>query len=373
MGICLMKVSLVALLLVASVLGAQNWAGSNLYYAAGLSQSQQDYLFSNLQSAGCKVIRVWLDGQNSGSTKNTPITSFPDLEPNTIGQYDDTVLNLLDGVMLTANKYGIKLLISMHSWNALEGGDVYYQNWGTTGYYEEQDAFNAIDNRFRHVLNHTHTTLGKKWKDLPEYIFAFEAENEAMIGIDTYGYTGQSFIESHTAWQCDRAQAIREALGEGNQILVTTGGESWLDESLQDPWFSCEYLDILAIHAYGVGDFSTEKLMGYVQKAWDNGKMLLFQEWGACYWSSENNTCDDDYYPLASNTRDYNIKGWANNISAAGIPWMYWEIIPNADPHWNTDYEIGIDDVNWNTFQQVANYTSTYQSSFDYSPYLSGL
>lgn len=33
-----------------------------------------------------------------------------------------------------------------------------------------------------HILNHVHTTLGQPWKTLSDYIFAFEAENEAMIG-----------------------------------------------------------------------------------------------------------------------------------------------------------------------------------------------
>lgn len=44
-------------------------------------------------------------------------------------------------------------------------------------------------------------------------------------------------------------------LGNNSGILVTTGGESWLDESLQPDWFTCPYLDVLAIHAYGTGDF----------------------------------------------------------------------------------------------------------------------
>lgn len=45
-----------------------------------------------------------LDGQTSGSTKGTTIQSFPSLEPNQVGVYDDTVLNLVDVLMITANK-----------------------------------------------------------------------------------------------------------------------------------------------------------------------------------------------------------------------------------------------------------------------------
>ena len=43
-------------------LAASSWAGSNLYYAAGLSVKQQEYLLAGLQSADIKVLRVWLDG-----------------------------------------------------------------------------------------------------------------------------------------------------------------------------------------------------------------------------------------------------------------------------------------------------------------------
>lgn len=46
-------------------LAAQSFSGTNLYYAAGLSTDQQNTLFTKLQSAGVKVLRVWLDGKSS--------------------------------------------------------------------------------------------------------------------------------------------------------------------------------------------------------------------------------------------------------------------------------------------------------------------
>jgi mannan endo-1,4-beta-mannosidase len=78
-----------------------------------------------MKSANMKVLRVWVDGQSTASTKGTTITSYPDLETTAVGTYDDTVLNLLDDVMVDAHSYGIKLLISMHSWNALSKPDIY--------------------------------------------------------------------------------------------------------------------------------------------------------------------------------------------------------------------------------------------------------
>lgn len=43
--------------------------------------------------------------------QNTTITSYPDLEPDAIGTYDDTVLNLLDGIMVKAHSFGIKVYL----------------------------------------------------------------------------------------------------------------------------------------------------------------------------------------------------------------------------------------------------------------------
>lgn len=101
--------------------------------------------------------------------------------------------------MVAANSFGVKvsmtifllslfqftclmqLIISMHSFNALQAGDVYGATYGTEDFYTDPAAQSAFDARLQHVMNHVHTTLGQPWKDLSNYIFAFEAENEAMI------------------------------------------------------------------------------------------------------------------------------------------------------------------------------------------------
>jgi mannan endo-1,4-beta-mannosidase len=51
-----------------------------------------------------------------------------------------------------------------------------------------------FDNRLTHILNHEHSTLGKPWKSLSQYIIGFEAENEAMIG------QGEPYIQAHLNW-----------------------------------------------------------------------------------------------------------------------------------------------------------------------------
>ncbi|KAL5535543.1 hypothetical protein ACEPAF_3637 [Sanghuangporus sanghuang] len=133
------------------VLAANSFASSNLYYAAGLLQAIERRLFSTLSSAFV----------------GTAITAYPVLEPDEIGVSNDTVLEFLDDFKLSSKDHGIKFIISIHSFNALEGGG------------------------------------------------------------------GQEFIEAHQGCQCERANTIKGELDFNSGILVTTGGGSFLHESVQ--------------------------------------------------------------------------------------------------------------------------------------------
>ncbi|KAH9921423.1 glycoside hydrolase superfamily [Fomitopsis serialis] len=283
-----------------------------------------------------KVLRVWLDGE-AETQKGTNINPSPNLEPVQICNgvascYNDTVLDRLDDFMVLANSYGIKLLIDMHSFNALSAGDVYGAAYGIADFYTNTTAQEAFDAR----LNSAITYLG------------IEAENEAMIG------NGQASIEDHQQWQCDRATTIKTELN-GN-----TGPE----------YLTCPSLDVISIHAYAVTDYYTSSIDSYVQQAVNAGKMLIMEEWGTCYYNTSNNNCSDGG-ALPADTRNANIQGWAANITAAGLPWLYWEVIPNADPHWDGDSEIGVvDDPSWTTLQQAAQDALNAPAAFDFSAYL---
>lgn len=76
-----------------------------------------------------------------------------------------------------------QLEIAIHSFNALQAGsDAYGKLWNISTFYTDDTASSAFDNRIQHVISHQHKTLGKPWSELSDYIFAFEAQNEAMIG-----------------------------------------------------------------------------------------------------------------------------------------------------------------------------------------------
>lgn len=63
-------------LFAASVQGATSFAGTNLYYAAGLSSSQRTTYFAALQKAGMKVLRCVLTAaQTTFSLLRHPIVA----------------------------------------------------------------------------------------------------------------------------------------------------------------------------------------------------------------------------------------------------------------------------------------------------------
>jgi mannan endo-1,4-beta-mannosidase len=193
--------------LVESAAAAMSFAGSNLYYAAGLTQSQQTALFTGLEDAGVQVLRVWLDGEfepistirrchvpvprqtrsfwqfegQSYPQKGTSINSYPYLEGSAPKTWNDEVLNRLDDFMYKARGYGIKLIVSFHSYNALEGKkDFYGQYYGTGDFYSSSEAISHYKDRIGHVMAHVNPHNGKPWSQSPEYIFAFETQNKAM-------------------------------------------------------------------------------------------------------------------------------------------------------------------------------------------------
>ena len=59
-----------------------------------------------------------------------------------------------------------------------------------------------------------------------------------------------------------------------------------MDESVQPDWLSCPALDVISIHAYGVGDYSTSSIKTYVSRAQAAGKKLIMEEWYASSYLS---------------------------------------------------------------------------------------
>lgn len=87
---------------------------------------------------------------------------------------------------------------------------------------------------------------------------------------------------------------------------------------------------------------------------------------GACYFDTANNDCPEGAV-LSSSERSSNIKSWTAQITAAGMPWLYWQVIPNADPHGSYDYEVGLNDPVWETLKAAALDAVKATAAFDFS------
>jgi mannan endo-1,4-beta-mannosidase len=99
---------------------SKSWAGADNYFLIGLSDNEQDSYIANLSSYGAKVVRIWVNSQTKGCQKGSSIvTDIPDLE-TTLRQYNDTVLDAIDKVLVKFVKHGLKAVISPHDANALQ-------------------------------------------------------------------------------------------------------------------------------------------------------------------------------------------------------------------------------------------------------------
>lgn len=130
-----------------------------------------------------RIHRIHTDAHvgESSPQKGTSFSTYPSLEGDSPGSWDETVLNNLDDVMFNANKHGIKLLISIYSYNALSAQSDFYGKWyGTGNFYTDKEAIQNFEKRIAYVLSHVNPHNNKTWAESSEYIFAFEAQNEAM-------------------------------------------------------------------------------------------------------------------------------------------------------------------------------------------------
>ncbi|KAJ7509047.1 glycoside hydrolase family 5 protein [Mycena galericulata] len=341
MRFTLLLTSLIPLLTPA--LAANSWAGANNYFAYALPEADRIALLDGMQAAGMKVLRTWVTGVGAGQ-KDSDNIAVPDLEANGIGNYDDTVLNLIDQLMVDAHARGIKLLIGMHDVNALESPDVYGSTYGTEGFYTNAAAINNFNQRITHILNiHKNSLLGNQpWSDLSAYIFGLEPQNEPMI-------FDQSFYTSHLSWICNAAQQIRNNVGDPNQLIFTGGGSA--AASVQSTFFqsSCA-INVVAIHDYTDGYDSY--MPSAISQAKAAGKKLIIEEWGS----------------LVGSGRTANLDSNVQKINNYQVPWLYWELISNPDPHQGQDYEIQVGGMDWSTIEGLAETTAELSAApFDFS------
>ncbi|KAJ7491757.1 glycoside hydrolase family 5 protein [Mycena galericulata] len=346
MKFTLLLTSLVPLLTPA--LAGNSWAGANNYFAFALPEADRIALLDGMQSAGMRVLRTFVTGVPAGQ-KTSDSIAVPDLEANGIGDYDDTVLDLIDQLMVGRNAVNPRYNAGMHDGehlNALTSPspDIYGSTYGTEGFYTDAAAINSFNQRITHIVStHKNSLLGNQpWSNLSAYIFGLEPQNEPMV-------FDQSFYTSHLSWICNAAQQIRNNVSDPNQLIFTGGGSA--AASVQSTFFqsSCA-IDVVAIHDY-TSAFDSY-LPSAISQAQAAGKKLIIEEWGS----------------LVGSGRTANLDANVQKINNYQVPWLYWELISNPDPHQGQDYEIQINGTDWSTIAGLAEPTAELSASpFDFS------
>ncbi|KAF2816613.1 beta-1,3-mannanase [Mytilinidion resinicola] len=299
---------------------AGSWAGSNLYTLHALPAADQKTYIETLAGRGAKVLRLWVVGSDGGCVKGSPdVQKVADLE-TTVGTYDTSVLDALDNTLKIMADNGMKAIISPHNANSIAGFatcDAYCTKFGTgTNFYTSNEAKSAYDARLKTIISYNSPNFGKAWGELFDVILAFDLQNEPMIGAIDY-LNGND----ESDWLCGRAGNLK-ALLNGSGVKIATGGigGSQYDGhefNLLDKAIRCSAIDIMSVHGYMGTAANWAYFVGgdkdVISAAKNANKHVMIEEWGV-----DSKSTDD-------------FDKQAQVFNKAGIPWLYWQVIPGKD------------------------------------------
>ncbi|KAI8807963.1 WSC domain-containing protein [Cladochytrium replicatum] len=300
------------------------------------------------------VIRVFVS-QVYANEKGTNNRALPDVEPVTVGQYDDTVLNAIDDLMWKAFGYKIKLNIVLYDrymlctwkcdayakkYNLLKKPDGNPSN--VISFYRNSQVAADMDQRFAHIANHRNPYFeGRPWKQIPEAIFAFDMENEGQAYSDGQKPSTTSLPNKNYA--CDRATALRNPVGVHPRILLSTGGGAEVDDSTILEHFQCSALDIVPVHSYDPSRWQSG-LSTAINRAKQYGKLTFVQEFGA------------------TTNKASSYRSQINTFTSFGVPWMVWQVIKPNNP---SDFEVFTDDkAAWAVLSSAGNTAKSSAGTF---------
>ena len=89
-----------------------NWGGADSFFLYALSQADRVAHLAAMHDAGMKVVRIFISAVGKGA-KGSSAETVPDVEPRMVGEWDDSVLEKIDQLMVEAVKYGVKLDMSV--------------------------------------------------------------------------------------------------------------------------------------------------------------------------------------------------------------------------------------------------------------------
>ncbi|KAJ3204519.1 hypothetical protein HDU82_005781, partial [Entophlyctis luteolus] len=303
---------------------ADLWSGVNSYFLHTLPENDQLTILSDLQAAGVSKVRIFVTSFGAGG-KGTDSVGVDDLEMETIGAYNDTILSQIDQLMARMYVFNMKLILCMHDRWVLsdEYGicDAYCikYNKNSTAFYNDPAAFTAFDKRLAHIVTHVNPFFNTAYKNLDSVLYAVELQNEAQgTGSSGGGLT-------NTGWWCDRATALKTQMA-GSKVLVSTGGGQTFSTSLLTQNFNCAALDVVALHSYTTDIVEVATNLATANSLKGSNQAVVFEEFG-----------------LNTPTKNVWIDHVAQVANIYNISWMPWEVSTVNKPN---DYEFSPADNN---------------------------
>ena len=191
----------------------QYFAGTNSWWLGYLNyDADVDAAVSEIASSGLKVTRAWGFGNVNAPTNSSIYYQLLNNATNEISiNYGTNGIGRLDSAVAAAEKYGVKLVLTMlNNWDDLGGINTYSAYFGcnATTFYTNAGAQQAYKNYISFVVN--------RYKNSPA-IFAWELCNEPRC----HGCPSSTIHD----WAADTSAYIK-SLDETH--LVTMGDEGWM-------------------------------------------------------------------------------------------------------------------------------------------------
>ncbi|GLI69456.1 hypothetical protein VaNZ11_014069 [Volvox africanus] len=333
---------------------ALSFGGANSYYLYAYRTGDQIQVLDAMQAAGMKTLRIFIM-QTLVNQKGSNNYAVSDVE-SPVGVYDDTILSMIDTLMLRTQQRGIKLVIALHDRYSLGcwSSDAYVQKYqipvssdcgsrpfdnDLTAFYKNAAAAADMDRRFAYIVAHRNPNFGNRsWSNIPEAILGFDIQNEGQAHL-------LNGVIPNRNWICDRASKLKPRLATG--VLVLSGGGADIWDSALDEHFKCPYIDVVSVHSYYASSWASA-LPPVIQEAKSYGKRVVVEEFGSTGLS----------------TKAGGLKSQIEVLQNLGIPWMVWQV---NKPNNYDDFEVfTTDTASWSVLSSGAKAAIGLQGAFSW-------
>ncbi|GAA6009280.1 uncharacterized protein JCM10292_000758 [Rhodotorula paludigena] len=328
------------------------WKGVSSYYIHTLPDSDRHAVLDAIAGGGFKVVRIFIASVSSGN-KGSANKACNDVEPQTVGEYDDSVLEMIDQLMVDCKQRGLKLLIALSDRYSLgfwatdsyavqlnivpKGSSGAQKVANAASFYTNAWSIQMFEKRLAHIMSHKNSLMGNQpWSELDSVIYAVEPQNEPQ---------GHMAMASST-WACDRAKYLKGLIT--SNIKVSTGGGITTTDSLGGWATGCPAFDVISVHDYGTSASTTANALA-AAKANNPGKEVIMGEWGA-----------------AGVNKAAIISQFVAAFKEKGVSWMHWQITnPGAK---EKDFEVWTDEPAWKALTGQESYQPVAVTSKAASP-----